>query len=49
MKAMICTKDGMAILKIKIWLQQGVYVWKVTGRFADGEYFDRVGDVTFLH
>ena len=28
---------------------QGVYVWKVTGRFADGEYFDKVGDVTFLH
>ncbi len=29
--------------------QQGVYVWKVTGRFADGEYYTRVGDVTFLH
>jgi PKD repeat protein len=29
--------------------EQGVYVWKVTGRFADGEYFDKVGDVTFLH
>jgi chitodextrinase len=28
---------------------QGVYVWKVVGRFADGEYFDKVGDVTFLH
>jgi len=28
---------------------QGVYVWKVTGRFADGDYFDEVGDVTFLH
>ena len=28
---------------------QGVYVWKATGRFADGEYFDKVGDVTFLH
>ncbi len=28
---------------------QGVYVWKVTGRFADGEYFTKVGDVTFLH
>lgn len=28
---------------------QGVYVWKVTGKFADGEYFNRVGDVTFLH
>jgi PKD repeat protein len=28
---------------------QGVYVWKATGRFADGEYFDMVGDVTFLH
>jgi hypothetical protein len=28
---------------------QGVYVWKVTGRYADGEYFDKVGDVTFLH
>ncbi len=29
--------------------EQGVYVWKVNGRFADGEYFDKVGDVTFLH
>jgi PKD repeat protein len=28
---------------------QGVYVWKATGRYADGEYFDMVGDVTFLH
>jgi len=28
---------------------QGVYVWKATGRYADGEYFDLVGDVTFLH
>jgi hypothetical protein len=28
---------------------QGVYVWKVTGRFADGDYFTRIGDVTFLH
>jgi len=28
---------------------QGVYVWKVTGRYADGNYFTKVGDVTFLH
>ncbi len=28
---------------------QGVYVWKVNGRYADGIYFDKVGDVTFLH
>jgi len=28
---------------------QGVYVWKATGRFADGTYFNKVGDVTFLH
>ena len=28
---------------------QGVYVWKVTGRFANGVYFNKVGDVTFLH
>jgi PKD repeat protein len=28
---------------------QGVYVWKVSGRYADGKYFDLVGDVTFLH
>lgn len=27
---------------------QGVYVWKATGRYANGEYFDKVGDVTFL-
>jgi PKD repeat protein len=28
---------------------QGVYVWQVKGRYADGEYFDKIGDVTFLH
>lgn len=28
---------------------QGVYIWKVTGRYADGKYFNLVGDVTFLH
>jgi PKD repeat protein len=28
---------------------EGVYVWKVKGRFIDGTYFDKVGDVTFLH
>ena len=28
---------------------QGVYVWKVVGRYADGIYFNKVGDVTFLH
>jgi PKD repeat protein len=28
---------------------QGVYVWKVNGRYADGNYFVKVGDVTFLH
>jgi len=28
---------------------QGVYVWKVVGRYADGTYFNKVGDVTFLH
>lgn len=29
--------------------QEGVYVWKVTGMYADGTYFNKVGDVTFLH
>jgi len=28
---------------------QGVYVWKVTGKYADGSYFNKIGDVTFLH
>jgi len=28
---------------------QGVYVWKVSGQYADGAYFEKVGDVTFLH
>jgi len=28
---------------------QGVYVWKAIGRYADGEYFNKIGDVTFLH
>ncbi len=28
---------------------QGVYVYKVTGQYADGTYFVKTGDVTFLH
>ena len=28
---------------------QGVYVYKVVGRYADGTYFNKIGDVTFLH
>ena len=28
---------------------QGVYVWRAKGQYADGSYFDKVGDVTFLH
>ena len=28
---------------------EGVYVYKVVGRYADGTYFNKVGDVTFLH
>lgn len=28
---------------------QGVYVWKAKGQYADGTYFNKVGDVTFLH
>lgn len=28
---------------------QGVYVFKVTGKYADGTLFEKVGDVTFLH
>jgi PKD repeat protein len=28
---------------------EGVYVWHAKGRFADGKYFDEIGDVTFLH
>jgi hypothetical protein len=28
---------------------QGVYVWRAKGQYADGAYFDKVGDVTFLH
>ncbi len=29
--------------------KQDVYVWKAKGQYADGTYFDKVGDVTFLH
>jgi len=28
---------------------QGVYVYKAVGRFANGTYFNKIGDVTFLH
>jgi PKD repeat protein len=30
-------------------VQQGVYVWLAIGQYADGAYFKKVGDVTFLH
>ena len=47
-----------ALIFIKAWdgyfgngylALEGVYVWKVIGRFVDGRYFTEVGDVTFLH
>jgi hypothetical protein len=28
---------------------QGVYVWMASGKFTDGSYFNKIGDVTFLH
>jgi PKD repeat protein len=28
---------------------QGVFVWRAKGKYANGEYFDKVGSVTFLH
>jgi PKD repeat protein len=28
---------------------EGVYVYKAIGRYADGTYFNKIGDVTFLH
>jgi PKD repeat protein len=28
---------------------QGVYVYKVVGRYTDGTYFNKIGNVTFLH
>jgi PKD repeat protein len=28
---------------------EGVYVYKVFGQYADGSYFTKIGDVTFLH
>jgi PKD repeat protein len=28
---------------------EGVYVWHAVGRFINGTYFDKIGDVTFLH
>ncbi len=36
------SKDGSLAI-------QGVYVWKATGQYEDGSYFEKVGDVTFLH
>lgn len=28
---------------------QGVYIWKVTGKYNDGSSFNKSGDVTFLY
>lgn len=28
---------------------QGVYIWKVEGKFTDGSPFNEAGDVTFIH
>ncbi len=32
----------------KMMAQQGVYVWKVTGKYANGKSFVHVGDITLL-
>lgn len=29
--------------------QQGVYVWKASGKFIDGTQFKKAGDVTFIY
>ncbi|HEX2969149.1 MAG TPA: gliding motility-associated C-terminal domain-containing protein [Bacteroidales bacterium] len=36
-------------LKDRTLASQGVYVWKVTGKFNDGSWFRKIGDVTFLY
>lgn len=28
---------------------QGVYIWKVSGKYGDGRSFNKVGDVTFIY
>lgn len=28
---------------------QGVYIWKVSGKYGDGSSFSRAGDVTFIY
>lgn len=28
---------------------QGVYIWKVTGKYGDGSSFSKAGDVTFIY
>jgi len=28
---------------------QGVYIWKVSGKYSNGRYFEMAGDVTLLH
>jgi len=48
MKAQSFKKVGMDIWE-KLSGAQGVYVYKAVGRFADGTYFNKIGDVTFLH
>ena len=30
-------------------VMQGVYVWYVEGKYANGEPFKKVGDITLLH
>jgi hypothetical protein len=35
-------KDGTVAM-------QGVYIWKAVGKFNDGAFFNKIGDVTFLH
>jgi len=35
--------------KDDVLAMQGVYVYKVTGKYIDGRSFKKVGDVTFLH
>ncbi len=35
--------------KNNVLAAQGVYVYKVTGKYIDGSTFEKIGDVTFLH
>ena len=45
---MTSTNPGMVTIRASL-CAQGVYVWLVEGKYANGRPFKEAGDITLLH